>query len=440
MYVKDILAQQFGSRLVEQGGLNVFTSLDLNIQQTAQQIVTQEINQLFPLNITNGAALVINPKTGEILAMVGSRDYFDLERDGNVNLTLSLRQPGSAIKPVNYAVALQNGFTAASIIQDSPVTYNIPGSKPYSPINYDRRFHGPVTLRQALASSYNVPAVKVLASYGINKMLNMGKKMGITTWTEPSRYGLSLTLGGAEVKMTDLAVVYATLANQGVKVSLHPILKVTDSRNKTLIDFSCNPTALISLPQTVEAAAQHILCQPEAVLSPDIAYILTDILADPYARAPAFGLRTFLNIPNHQVAVKSGTSNDKRDNWTIGYTTDYLVATWVGNNDNSPMSAVASGVTGASPIWHKIMLELLKDQPPHQFIPPPGLVKAKICPLTGQLACQGCPAKNEYFLPGTEPVKHCSPEIIKSILEEKDQKNQAEKKKRDQILTGASTP
>ena len=427
MYIKDILVKEFGHALVEQGGLNVYTSLDLDIQQTAQNIVTQEINQLFPLNITNGAALVITPQTGEILAMVGSRNYFDLERDGQVNLTTSLRQPGSAIKPVNYAVALQNGFTTSSIIQDTPVTYNIPGSKPYSPVNYDSKFHGPVTLRQALASSYNIPAVKLLASYGVDKMIDMGKTLGITTWTEPHRYGLSLTLGGAEIKMTDLAVVYSTLANQGLRVNLHPILKVTDSKNKTLMQLDCHQDKSF-LSQAIAAPTQ-VSCLPQPALNPNIAYILTDILSDPYARAPAFGLSSFLNIPNHQVAVKTGTTNNKRDNWTIGYTSDYLVATWVGYNDNSPMSQVASGITGASPIWNKIINHLLKDQPSHQFSPPKNLIKVQICTLTGQLSCQGCPTKTEYFLPNTEPKTHCSSKQIQQILE----------KNKDKILTGIST-
>jgi len=435
MFIKDILVKQFGLNLVEQGGLSVHTSLDLNLQQIAQEIVTQEINQLFPYHITNGAALITRPQTGEILAMVGSRNFFDTEHDGQVNLTTSLRQPGSAIKPVNYAVALQTGFTPASVIQDSPVTYNIPGSPPYSPINYDRRFHGPITLRQALANSYNVPAVKVLASYGVDKMLDMGEKMGITSWTDRSRFGLSLTLGGAEVKMTDMAVVFASLANQGEKITLHPILKVADPSGKILIELDCKKKETIVLPQPVEAATTKTTCNPQPALSPEIAFILTDILSDPYARAQAFGLRTYLNIPNHQVAVKTGTTNDKRDNWTIGYTTDYLVATWVGNNDNSSMSQVASGVTGASPIWHKIMVELLKDQTSHRFTPPSSLKKVSICNLTGQLACEGCPSKTEYFIPGTEPKSHCSSEQILKLLEEKANQEQQE---RDRILTGAS--
>jgi len=444
MFVKDQLVKTYGETLVEQGGLEVTTSLDLNIQNQAQEILTKEVNQLFPLNITNGGALITKPKTGEILAMVGSRDYFDTDRDGQVNLTLALRQPGSAIKPINYSIALDSGFTPASILQDTPVIYDIPGSRPYAPINYDSKFHGSVTLRQALANSYNVPAVKLLASYGVDKMINQAKKLGITTWNQPERYGLSLTLGGAEVKMVDMAVVFGSFANQGLKINLHPILKIKNSQGKTLMDFSCDNIPQISLPQLLPEAngpltqaytTQHLSCQPDPVLNPNIAYLLSDILSDPYARAQAFGLHTYLNIPEHQVAVKTGTTNDKRDNWTIGYTTDFLTAVWVGNNDNSPMSQVASGVTGASPIWHKLMVLALKDQPVHTFKIPSNLIKVNICTLTGQLACNGCPSKEEYFIPGTEPQQHCSSNQIKAIQEKKSE----EDKNHDQILTGAST-
>jgi len=413
MYVKDLLVQKYGIKMVEQGGLEVITSLDLDIQEMVQQKVTEEINNLTRLNISNGAALITNPKTGEILAMVGSKDYFSEEIDGNVNLTTSLRQPGSAIKVVNYAVALKNGFTPATIIPDTPITYKIPGSEPYSPVNYDRHFHGNVTLRQALACSYNVPAVKTLAVFGVNKMIDMGQKMGITTWEDRSHYGLALTLGAGEVKMTDMAVVYGTLANLGQRADLKPILKVVNYQGKTLSSFQNT--------------------QPQRVLDAEVAYLLTDILKDNQARTPAFGPSSYLNIPGYETAVKTGTTNDKRDNWTIGYTKDFLVAVWVGNNDNSPMSAVASGITGASPIWNKIITQLLKDQPAHKFKRPENLKKVKICIYNGLLPCQGCPTREEYFIPGTEPKYHCQSEEIKKIQEEK------EKQKKNNLLEGAST-
>lgn len=426
MYVKDILVEKYGTKRVEQGGLEVVTSIDLELQELVEKKAREELSQLTALNVTNGAVLVTKPATGEILAMVGSKDYFDLENDGNVNIITSLQQPGSAIKPVNYAVALQSGFTPSSIILDSPVIYQVAGSPPYAPINYDKRFHGPITLRTALGSSYNVPAVKVLAKVGISKMIDMAETMGITTWQDRSRYGLSLTLGGGEVRMTDMAVVYGSLANQGLRVNLHPILRVKDYNSKILQDFACDPQFTL-LPQ-VEAAEEQLYCNPQSVLSPLIAYQLTDILSDNNARTPAFGPNSLLKISNHQVAVKTGTTNDKRDNWTIGYTKDYVIVVWVGNNDNSPMSAVTSGITGASPIWQQVMKSLLEEKgEPHLFSPPSGLKAVEICSLNGLLPCEGCPTKTEYFLPGTEPKVHCR------------MKPEEDQEERDKILTGAST-
>ena len=400
MYVKEFLAQKYGGRMVEEGGLEVITSLDLEIHQKTQEIVTQEINKLSRLKIGNGAALVTNPQTGEILAMIGSKDYFSEENDGNVNVTLSLRQPGSAIKPINYAVALQNGFTPATIIPDTPITYFLPGTEPYSPKNYDNRFHGNVTLRTALASSYNVPAVKVLSALGVEQMVEMGQEMGITSWDDPSRFGLSLTLGGGEIRMIDLAVAYGTLANLGLRVNLNPILEIKNYKGEIIESREENSKA-------------------QRALAANVAYLLTDILSDNQARTPAFGPSSLLNIKNHShVAVKTGTTQNLRDNWTVGYTPDYLVATWVGNNDNTPMSYVASGITGASPIWNKTMTYLLKDIPDKEFNQPEDLKNIQVCSLTNTLPCNGCPAKWELFLPGTEPKIHCKAEEIKKIIED----------------------
>lgn len=426
MYVKDLLVEKYGTKRVEQGGLEVITSLDLTIQQLAEEALQEELATLTQMHVTNGAVLVTQPATGEILAMVGSRDYFDTENDGNVNVTTQLRQPGSSIKPVNYAVALQSGFTPSTVIQDTPVVFHASGSPPYAPVNYDNQFHGSITLRTALAASFNVPAVKVLATYGVSKMIEMGETLGITSWSDRDRFGLSLTLGGGEVKMIDMAVVYGVLANQGLRVNLNPILAVTDYRDKSLYTFSCDPRFNL-LPQ-VEAAQEKDLCNPQVVLSPLIAYQLTDILADNLARAPAFGTGSLLQIPGHQVAVKTGTTNDKRDNWTIGYTQDYVVAVWVGNNDNTPMSQVASGITGASPIWHTVTEALLSSRSqPHTFAQPSGLQPFLVCRSTGSLPCDNCVTQTEYFLPGTAPSRNCSP-----------QPSPSPEGKRDQILTGVS--
>jgi len=401
MYVKEKLVEEFGEKMVEEGGLEVVTTLDLNLQRKVEEIVKNEIENLKRLRVGNGAALVTNPQTGEILAMVGSKDYFDVENQGNFNVTTAQRQPGSSIKPVTYSLALASGFTAATILSDTPVTYRLPGQPPYSPKNYDGRFHGNIPLRVALASSYNVPAVKVLSSLGVSKLVEQGKKMGITTWEDSSRFGLSLTLGGGEVKMVDMAVVYGVLANQGVKVPLKAILEVKNYKGVTFVD------------KNKETGKNK-----ERVLSEGISYILTDILSDNQARAPAFGVNSVLYIPGKKVAVKTGTSNNLKDNWTIGYTPSFVVVCWVGNNDATPMSYIASGITGASPMWRKITDFLLTNYPSEEFKEPPGLIKAKICTLTGSLFCPACPfSRTELFLPGTQPQYVCREEDIRKLLE-----------------------
>ena len=433
MYVRDLLVKKYGEKMVEEGGLEVVTSLDLELQTIAQATVSAQIALLQRMQVGNGAALVTNPKTGEILAMVGSKDYFDFEHDGNVNVTLASRQPGSSIKPVNYAYALENGYTAASTILDAPITYRVPGQPPYSPVNYDRIFHGKVTLRTALASSYNVPAVKVLSSYGVSKMIEKGQKMGITTWNEPSRFGLSLTLGGGEVRMVDVAVVFGSLANGGFRVDLSPILKVTDYRGRVLEEFHCHYSDFRDYKHRFEPikdaqAAQLTTCRYQQVIKPAVAFLLTDTLSDNAARTPAFGPSSYLYIPDRQVAVKTGTTDDKRDNWTIGYTPSRLVAVWVGNNDNSPMHPyLTSGVTGAAPIWRSIIDQILKDTPIEKFASPTGINKVAICTINGLLPCEGCPSEEEYFITGTEPNKHCSAEAIKRFFEDKQTREEAER-------------
>lgn len=426
MYVRQLLVEKYGERVVEEGGLEVVTSLDLAIQEKVQGIVTGEVNKLNALRVSNGAALVTNPKTGEILAMVGSTDYF-ASRNGNYNVTTALRQPGSSIKPINYSYALESGkYTAASMLSDTPITYHSVGSEPYTPHNYDSSFRGSVSLRTALGSSLNVPAVKVLASYGVNKMIEQAQKLGVTTWNNPRNYGLSLTLGGGEIKMTDMAVAYGTFSNYGKRVDLQPILRVTNYRGQLLEDLTCdveNSLTTHSLFTTVHAseATAADTCGRQ-VLDSRVAFILTDILRDNDARKPVFGANSLLVIPDHkEVAVKTGTTQNLRDNWAIGYTQEYTTLAWVGNNDNSPMGRIASGITGATPIWHKIMRYLLDGKPNHSWEEPVGLVKAEICPLTGTLPCEDCGKKIEYFIPGTEPKNRCVPKP-----QEKEQQNPPE--------------
>lgn len=429
MYVRRLLAEQYGDDILTQGGLNVRTTLDLDVQEIAQQAVTDEVDSLQRLRVSNGAALVTNPKTGEILAMVGSRDYFDFENDGQVNVVLRPRQPGSSIKPLTYATAMERGLiTPSSIIDDSPVRYDIPGSPPYAPKNYDGKFRGRVTVRESLASSYNVPAVKTLAMVGVDTVINKGEDLGISTWTDRDRFGLSLTLGGGEVLMLDMAQLYSAFANYGYDVAPNPILEVTNYRGETLYQNTC--------------ALVEDNCFQDRDLDPRIAFQITDILQDNRARTPAFGPQSVLNIPGQEVAVKTGTTNSLRDNWTIGFTSDTLVATWVGNNDNTPMSYVASGITGASPIWNNIIRSLLSEDHPHTFPEPEGLKQVKICKTTGTLTCQGCPwVEDEWFIPGTEPTRACNPAQFRpkpspSPSDPNNPEQSAEE--RDQILEGIS--
>lgn len=371
MYVRQLLAEMYGEDMVNTGGLTVKTTLDLELQNQVQTIVTNEVDALARLKVSNGAALVMKPKTGEILAMVGSKDYFDFENDGQVNVTVRQRQPGSSIKPVTYATALEAGiYHPASLIVDAPITYHFKGGPDYTPKNYDGSYHGQVTVRQSLANSYNIPAVKTLAEVGIDKMIDQAEAMGITTWTDRGRLGLSLTLGGGEVTMLDMAQVYSTFANGGLTIEEDPFLEILDYKGKVLYHNQC---------------ALDNKCKATRTLSDATSYQISSILSDNDARAAAFGTNSVLYIPGQEVAVKTGTTNSLRDNWTIGYTSDVVVATWVGNNNNQPMSYVASGITGASPIWQKIILTQLDENNPHHFVMPSSIQAASFC------------GKTEYF-------------------------------------------
>jgi 1A family penicillin-binding protein len=405
MYVRQVLADKYGEELVSQGGLTVITTLDLSIQKLAEEVVKSEVEKLEKLNVGNGAAIVLDTQTGEILAMVGSYDYFDIEADGNVNLTLAERQPGSSIKVVNYSYALSHEYTPASILEDKSKTFNINGLPPYTPRNYDGQYRGKISLRSALAESRNIPAVSVLNSYGVGNMIDQGRKMGITTWKEPSNYGLSLTLGGGEVRLIDLAQVYATIANYGEKHNIDSIKKVSNYEGYVFEDESCeNPD-----------------CQRQQVLDPRVAYMLIDILKDNNARSPAFGSNSLLVVPGHpEVVVKTGTSNDLRDNLTIGFNQKYLVASWVGNNDNSPMKRVASGITGATPIWNRIISTLIASEETESWQVPSGLISLPICTITNSLACEGCFTRTEWFLEENKPIYACNPEYIKNLNEQKE--------------------
>lgn len=360
-YVRDLLNEEFGVEKVEKGGLRVTTTLDLELHNAAQASVSAVIATLDRHNVSNGAAIVTKPNTGEILAMIGSKDYFDTENDGQVNVTIAQRQPGSSIKPLTYATAFQDGtLNPGTVLLDVPTCFEIPNQKDYCPRNYDGRFRGPVTVRESLGNSYNIPAVKSILTIGVDRFIQQGNAMGISSWQDPSRYGPSLALGGGEVRMIDLAQAYGVLANQGVKVPLSPILKIEDYRGTELFNLNIEQRLadLAELSEFEDTTAGELT----RVMDRAPAYLASHIMQDNNARAAAFGTRSELVIPNQIVSAKTGTTNDLKDNWTVGFTPEFLTITWVGNNDNTPMNRfIVSGVTGAAPIFNDIMSYVLQD-------------------------------------------------------------------------------
>jgi penicillin-binding protein 1C len=416
LMVRDALVQKYGEDKVNLGGLRVTTTLDLDLQQYFEASLAAEMKKIAKLKISNGAAVVTKPNTGEIIALIGSKDYFDDSIDGQVNITTSLRQPGSSIKPINYAVGLLKGWPASTTYLDLPTCFNVVGQKQYCPKNYDNTFRGPVSMRLALANSLNIPAVKQLALNGLDSFIATASAMGISTWTDPSKYGLSLTLGGGEVTMLDMAKAFGTFANSGVTVPLISVIKVEDYTGKVLeqIDTEKIANTVSVLPENWTTFWQD-QAQPQTGLQPtdprvtlplEVTFIISDILADNGARSAAFGANSQLVIPGHTVSVKTGTTNDLKDNWTIGYTPDYLAVTWVGNNDNTSMSYVASGVTGASPIWNNIMKKLLKGVKDKPLVKPEMITNFQVCNLTGLLAQQEnqCESHNEFFIDSLLPL------------------------------------
>ena len=392
-YIKDLLTEKFGEKMVELGGLNVVTTLDLKLQEKAETIVKEEVDKDKKLLVSNGAAIIINPNNGEILSMVGSKDYQSTDSAGlkfNV-VTQGLRQPGSALKPITYAAAFRKGIlTPSSIVMD--VETKFPGGigqKDYTPKNYDLKWRGPIQLRFALSNSINMSAVKVLALTGVKDMLSLAYDMGMST-LEPtsanlSRFGLAITLGGGEVKLIDLTQAFGVFATGGVKQETVAILKVTNQKGKVLFESKTT--------------------QGKKVLGSDVAFLITSILSDNKARSLIFGENSYLNIPGKNVFVKTGTTDDKRDNWTIGGTRERIIGVWVGNNDNSPMNpTLASGVTGAAPIWNKLIKEAIKDLPNDNFIKPENIVEMDVDSFGGGLARAEFPTRKEFFIKGTEPT------------------------------------
>lgn len=345
MYIRELLNQQFGEQYIERAGLRIVTSLDVELQEHGEEIVARfgEINAE-KFNATNAALIALDPKTGEILTMVGSRDYFNVEEEGNFNVVLAHRQPGSAFKPLVYSTAFENGYTPETVVFDLPTEFASGSSESYSPVNYDGKFNGPITLRKALAQSVNVPAVKLLYLTGVQKVLNKAEDFGITTLKDSSRFGLSLVLGGGEVSPLELASAYTTFPNNGIRQPHVAILTIEDHNGNNIF--------------------QHH-SRPERVLSEYAAHSINSILTDNDSRAPAFGFRSPLYFENASVGAKTGTTNDFRDAWTIGYSTNVVVVAWAGNNDNSSMEKRVAGFI-ITPLWREYMdkaLEKLGGEP-----------------------------------------------------------------------------
>jgi penicillin-binding protein 1C len=363
-------------------GLVIETTLDAGLQVDAQGQVDYQLGLLRDKAVGNAAVVVLEPSTGRILTMVGSSD-FDDARTGQVNMALAPRQPGSALKPFLYATALERGYTAASMLLDVPSAFTSDAGL-YQPLNYDRRFNGPVSLRTALASSLNVPAVRTLDTLGVDAFLTTAHRFGLSTLTDADVYGLALTLGGGEVRLLDLTNAYAALANLGEISAPYSIERVRDA--------------------TGAVVYQHRASPRERVLSPQDAFILADVLSDGDARELGFGYAPTLRLP-FRAAVKTGTTTEFRDNWTLGFTPARAVGVWVGNADNTSMRNV-SGIEGAGPIWRSVMESAMDDGSDAWFEPPEGLIRVAICAPAGLLPGPNCPATaEEWFVAGTEPTE-----------------------------------
>lgn len=390
-YVRSQLVKLFGERMVADGNLTVTTTLDYDIQKDAEKIVGEEIKKLKGLNVGNGSAVVLDPKTGGILAMVGSKNYFDTESEGNFNTATAMRQPGSSLKPITYATALEKGYTASTLLMDAATEF--PGENTsiasYKPVNYDGKFRGPVQMRFSLGNSLNVPAVKMLARVGLKPVMQKGYDMGIENWQPTDEalrnVGLSLVLGGREASLLQITSAYSALANKGTLLPSFAIEEVKNSDGKVLYKNKRQSGV--------------------RVLDEGIAFIISHILLDDNARSDAFGRFSLLNIPGKTVSAKTGTTDQKRDNWAVGYTPSYVVGVWVGNNNNTPMNPkIASGITGATPIWHNIMVAILKGKKDEQFQVPGNVKAMEIDAFGGGLPVDGQAKRTEYFIKGTEPT------------------------------------
>jgi len=376
MYVKELLAEKYGESKLAEGGFIVTTSLDLDKQKIAEDDLTKSKANLKASGASNAALVSMDPKNGEILAMVGSVDYFDTKNDGNVNVAIRPRQPGSSLKPFIYGLAFNQGYAPSTMMMDVETDFG----QGYKPKNYDGKFRGPISIRRALGNSLNIPAVETLALVGLKNATDFSQKMGLTTLNDPNRYGLSLVLGGGEVKLLEEVNAYSTLANQGIKYDIHPILKVTDASGKVLEEYK---------PEEDKGIR---------VLDENPTYLVTNILSDDSARAEEFGMGGILTLAGRPVAAKTGTTDEFRDAWTFGYTPSVATGVWVGNNNNSEMVHGSAGAMVAAPIWNSYMKQVLAGTPAEQFAVPSGIVKIPVDTLTGKL-----------------PLSNLSPEISKQL-------------------------
>mgnify|MGYP000521763160 CR=1 FL=1 len=409
MYVRDELVKQYGADQVERGGLKVYTSLDLDKQQIAEDIVTKHVRSLSSMNVTNGSLVAMDPKTGEIIAMVGSSDWSN-PTWGSVNVSLRPRQPGSSIKPLVYLSAFEKGWNGATKIEDKAQSWPDGTGGLWTPQNYDRKFHGTMVIRKALANSYNIPAIKVLEYVGVEQAINKMESLGISTLKDRSRFGLSLVLGGGEVKLLDMTSAYATMANYGSKTQPKPIVRVLNRYGEEITK---------SWPKTVTP-----------VTDPRYTFQVTSILSDNEARKDMFGTNSPLKL-SRPAAAKTGTTDDFKDNWTLGYTPNLTVGVWVGNSDGSAMARGVSGVTGAAPIWNQFMEEMFKFIPLEDFKEPAGMVRLAVCQSDGGIANPwDRSVANEYFLAETKPTQPCR-SVDPKIAEERRAKEEADKKSKE---------
>jgi 1A family penicillin-binding protein len=383
VWIQQLLEQKYGAQVLYRSGLRVTTTLDSDLQALAQEEAQAHLATLADRHATNAALVAIKPDTGEVLAMLGSADFDDPAIDGQVNVTLRPRQPGSSIKPVTYVTAFEKGWTPATLIWDVTTEFTDALGRPYVPKNYDGKEHGPVLVRQALAQSLNIPAVKTLDFVGLPAMLDTAHRLGIDSLNRPD-YGLSLTLGGGDVTLLEMTGAYAVLANGGQRVPPVAILRIEDPAGRIIEEYQPPPG--------------------QQVIRPQHAYLITDILSDNQARAPVFGRNSALRL-SRPAAAKTGTTDDWRDSWTLGYTPELVTGVWVGNADNSPMNNV-TGSRGAAPIWHNFMEKALADQPASQFARPEGIEEIEISADAGSLPSAACPPDRrrlEIFATGQGP-------------------------------------